>query len=169
MKPVVTFLFALILVAVQAALLRYVGGGAVTISLALPCVVYLGLHGGNTDGALGSAGIGYILDLTSGGPKGLMTFLAVVLFVACRVVGAGVEIRGRIGFVLLSTLGTFVFGIGVLVMRRAASPAESAPGAWLLPRMLLDAVLTGLASPFVAAAMRKIDGLFNKEEPSLLL
>jgi hypothetical protein len=168
MKPAVTFLFALVLVAVQAALLRCLGGGVLPVTLALPCIVYLGLHGGNVDGVLGSAGVGYILDLVAGGPKGLMTFLAVLLFVVCRVVGAGVEIRGRIGFAVLSALGTFLFSVGVLIMRRVVTPVESAPGAWLLPRMLLDAVLTGFASPVIAAAMRRIDGLFAKEEPSFL-
>jgi hypothetical protein len=168
MKPVVTFAFALVLVAVQAALLRFLGGGAFTVSLALPCIVYLGLHGGNVDGAIGSAGVGYVLDVMAGGPKGLMTFLAMGLFLGTRLVGAAVEIRGRGGFALLSGLGTVLFGIAALLFTRSVSIPEAAPGIRLLPRMLLDGVLTGLLSPLIGAAMAKIDGLFRREEAGLL-
>jgi len=51
---------------------------------------------------------------------------------------------------------------------RYTSPAETAPGLRLVPRALLEAVLTGLAAPALAPALRRIDGLFHREEPGLL-
>jgi rod shape-determining protein MreD len=38
----------------------------------------------------------------------------------------------------------------------------------LLPRALLDAVLTGLLAPVVLALLRRLDALFHREEPGLL-
>ena len=38
----------------------------------------------------------------------------------------------------------------------------------LVPRMLLEAVLTGALSPLVLAGLRRVDGVFHREEPGLL-
>jgi len=97
-KPLAHVAFALLLAAVQASLLRWLGGGALPVALLAACLVHQGLHGGNVDGAVASAGIGYVLDLVSGTPKGLMTFLAVAVFLAARLVAAAVEVRGRLAF-----------------------------------------------------------------------
>ena len=168
MRPVTAFAAALVLVAVQAALLRYVGGGAFSIALAVPIVVYLALHGGNVDGALGAAAVGYVMDLMAGGPKGLMTFLAVALFLVSRLAVAALSIHGKTGFAILSGAGTLFCGVGALILTRSVSPAESAPGFALLGRMAVEALLTGLLSPLVLLGMRRLDGLFAREETGLL-
>jgi rod shape-determining protein MreD len=167
-RVVCAFLLALLLASVQAALLRFLGGGAVHVALALPIVVYLGLHAGNVDGAVGALGVGYVVDLMAGGPKGLMTFLAVALFLFSRLVGAALSVQGATGFAVLSAVGTFIYGFAALLVTRAVSPAESAPGAGLLWRVLVEAILTGALSPLVALAMRRVDGLFAREETGLL-
>jgi hypothetical protein len=56
-RPVVAFVLALVLSAVQAGLLHFVGGGAAPLTLALPIVVYLGLRAGEVDGAVGAAAV----------------------------------------------------------------------------------------------------------------
>jgi hypothetical protein len=167
-RPVFAFAAALLLVSVQAALLRFIGGGAFSLSLALPVVVYLGLSAGNVDGAVGAAAVGYVIDLMAGGPKGLMTSLAVALFLFSRLAVAALSIHGKTGFAVLSTVGTFLFGLGALLLTRAVSPAETAPGFRLLGRVLVDALLTGALSPLVLLGMRRLDGLFAREEPGLL-
>ncbi len=48
MKPVAHVLFALAVAGVQAALLRWVGGGAFSLALPAACVVYVALHGGTS-------------------------------------------------------------------------------------------------------------------------
>jgi len=168
-RPVIAFAFALVLSAMQAALLHHLGGGAVSLALALPVVVYLGLHAGNVDGAVGAAAVGYVIDLMAGGPKGLMTFLAVALFLFSRLAGAALSVQGKSGFAVLSGAGTFLYGFAALLLTRAVSPAESAPGFALLGRMLVEALLTGAVSPLVLIAIRRVDGLFaSREEPGLL-
>ena len=140
------------------------------VALLAACVVYLGLHGGNVDGSVAAAGIGYVLDLMAGTPKGLMTFLAVLLFVVVRAVSAAVDVRGRGAFVLLSGAGALFLSLGATHppaqhdrARRprpgaAARPAHAPRGA---PhrRSLAPVVLVGL---------QRIDALFHREEPGLL-
>jgi hypothetical protein len=168
MRPVFAFAASLVLVSAQAALLHFVGGGAFSLSLALPVVVYLGVSAGNLDGVVGSAAVGYVLDLMAGGPKGLMTFLAVALFLGSRLAGAALSIHGKTGFAALTAVGTFLFGLGALLLTRAVSPVETAPGFRLLGRVLVDALLTGALSPLVLLGMRRLDGLVAREEPGLL-
>jgi rod shape-determining protein MreD len=167
-KPLAQVLFALLLAGLQAALLRWLGGGAVSASLLAACVVYAALHGGNVDGAVASAGVGYVLDIVTGSPKGLMTFLAVLLFVGARALGAAVDVRGRAGFAALSGLGAFGMSLGALILTRYTVAPEARPGAGLLPRMLVEAAVTAAASPIVLAAMRRMDGWFQRDEAGLL-
>jgi len=167
-KPVAHVAFALLLGALQAALLRWLGGGSFSICLLACCVVWAGMHGGIVDGSVASAGIGYLMDLAAGTPKGLMTFLAVALFVAVRAVSAAVDLRGRAGFALLSGLGALFLSIGATVLLRSTSASEAVPGWGLTGRMLLEALLTGAAAPVVAVGLQRLDALFHREEPGLL-
>jgi hypothetical protein len=168
MRPIIAFMFALVLVSMQAALLRYVGGGAVSLALALPIVVYLGLNGGNVDGAVGAAAVGYVVDLMAGGPKGLMTFLAVALFLGSRLAGGALSVQGKASFAVLSGVGTLLYGTAALLLTRVVSPDESAPAFSLLGRMLVEALLTGLFAPLVLLALRRVEGLYAREEQGLL-
>jgi hypothetical protein len=167
-KPVLHILFALALSAFQAAVLRWIGGGAFSLMLPVACVVYLAIHAGNVEGSVGAAGVGYVLDLTTGATKGLMTFLAVVTFVMVRAVNAAVDVRGRWGFAALTAAATLLFSTGALILVRMAAPVEVAPGLGLVPRILLEAALTGALSPLVVGGMKRIDGMFRREDPGLL-
>jgi rod shape-determining protein MreD len=167
-KPLLHIAFALLLSALQAAVLRWVGGGAFSLMLPAACVVYLAIHAGTVDGSVGAAGVGYVLDLATGTTKGLLTFLAVVTFVLVRALNAAVDVRGRWGFAALTTAATLFVSVGALALVRIAAPVEVAPGVRLLPRMLVEAALTGALSPLVLGGMKRIDGLFRREDPGLL-
>jgi rod shape-determining protein MreD len=167
-KPLAHVVFALALAALQGAVLRWAGGGAVSLLLPVACVVYLGVNGGNVDGSVGAAGVGYVMDLVTGSPKGLMTFLAVVVFVLVRAVNAAVDVRGRAGFAGLTFLAALATSLGGMVLTQLTSAEEVAPGLALLPRILVEALLTAALSPFVFMGMRRLEGLFRREEPGLL-
>jgi rod shape-determining protein MreD len=167
-KPLAHAALALLLAGVQAVLLRHLGGGALTLCLLAPPLVHLALTAGNVDGAVGAAGVGYVLDLTAGTPKGLMTFMAVVVFLAVRLVAAAVDVRGRLGFGLLSGAAAAGLSAGAIALQRAAVGPEAAPGWELLPRLLVEALLTGLAAPLVQLALRRLDALLGAEEPDLI-
>ncbi len=168
MKPLAHVAFALLVAALQAALLRWVGGGAFSLALLAVCVVHLGLHGGNVEGSVAAAGVGYVMDLMAGTPKGLMTFLAVLLFVIVRAVSAAVDTRERGAFILLSGFGALFLSICATVLLRNTTPEDAIPGAVLFPRMLLEAVLTAALAPVVGVGLNRIDTLFHREEPGLL-
>ncbi len=168
MKPLAFVLVAVVLAGLQSAVLRWIGGGALSVCLLASVVVYLGLHAGNVDGSVGAAGVGYVLDLLAGGPKGLMTFLAVAVFVLVRAVAAAVDVRSRGGFALLSGAAALTLSLGSMFLTRYTAPPETAPGATLLLRMVLEAVLTGALAPVVLAGLRRVDALFGREEHGLL-
>ena len=169
MRPVIAFVLALVLVSVQAAVLRFAGGGAVSLALALPIVVYLGLEAGSVDGVVGAAAVGYVLDLSSGGPKGLLTFLAVMLFLVSRAVGGSLSVQGKTAFAILSAAGAFLVGVGALGLIGLVATDEAAPTLALVRRVGVEALLTGLFSPFVRWAMRRLDKLLVREEPTIWL
>ncbi|HET6438111.1 MAG TPA: hypothetical protein VFG59_08620 [Anaeromyxobacter sp.] len=168
MKPLLHILFALLLATLQAAALRWLGGGSFSLMLPVACIVYLAIHAGNVEGTVGAAGVGYVLDHSLGTTKGLMTFLAVSVFVAVRALNAAVDVRGRLGFAALTATATLVMSISAALLVQMAAPLEVAPGLRLVPRMLLEALLTGVLSPAVLLGMKRIDGLFRREEPGLL-
>lgn len=167
MKPLAYVAFALLLAAVQASLLRWVGGGSFSLALVTCCVVYVGLHGGNVDGSISAAGVGYVLDLMAGTPKGLLTFLCVLLFLLVRAVSAAVDVRGRAPFGLISGAGALFLSLGSVILLRIAT-AELAPGAPVAGRMIVEALLTGILAPVVFEALKRVDALFQREESGLL-
>lgn len=168
MRAVFAFVLALLLTSLQAALLHHLGGGSIPISVALPIVVYMGVHAGNVEGAVGAAAVGYVMDVMAGGPKGLLTGLAVALFLFSRVVTAAVSIQGRLGFSILCGVGTFLYGTAALIVIRAVAPGDAAPGLRLVGRVLVESVATGLVAPLLLGALRRVEGLFSREEPGLL-
>ena len=167
-KGLMTFLAVLLFLVVRAVSAAVDVRGRAAFALLAPCVVYLGLNGGNVDGSVATAGVGYVMDLMAGTPKGLMTFLAVALFLAVRAVSAAIDVRGRAAFALLSGLGAIFLSLGALILTRYTAAAEAAPGAILLPRMLAEGIVTGALSPLVSMGLRRLDGLFHREEPGLL-
>jgi rod shape-determining protein MreD len=168
MKPLAHVAFALLLAALQAALVRWLGGGAWPLFLLAACVVHVGLHGGNVDGSISAAGIGYVMDLMAATPKGLMTFLAVALFLVVRALSAAVDVRSRAAFALLSGVGALALSICAAILGRSAAISEAAPGLVLFPRMLLEALLTAALAPAVGIVLLRLDALFHREEPGLL-
>jgi rod shape-determining protein MreD len=167
-KVAVYVLCALLLAAAQAALLHVVGGGAFSLSVLAACIVYLGLHATNVEGALGAAGIGLVQDVMLGTPKGLFTGLAVALFLVSRAVAAAIDVRSRAAFAVLTGAGALFLSLAGFILLRWGVPSEVAPRAAVLPRMLLEAILTGALGPLVLSGMRALDRLFTREEPGLL-
>jgi len=99
------------------------------------------------EGAIGAAVVGILLDGAAGGPWGLVTFLSVVVFLGVRVAASPFDARSTLGFTILSALATFAMGFGAVLLLRYVAPEGAAPGWGLLGRVLVEALLTGLAAP----------------------
>jgi len=168
MRPLAAMGAALLLATLQAALLRHVGGGAFSLCLPAAVVVHLALGAGNVEGAVGAAGVGLVLDLALGTPKGLFTSLAVLVFLVARAVGTAVHVQGRIGYAVLTGAAALALAVGALGLTRLVALPEAQPGWDLLPRAVLEAALTGLLAPLIQAGLRRLDGLLGDEAPELV-
>ena len=119
---------ALLLVAIGASATRQLSGGAVSIALAVPVVVWLGLETTVIEGAVGAVVVGVLLDASAGGPGGLLAFLSVLVFVGVRAGAGTFDARTPLGFGLLSGVATLGMGLGALLLLRYVSPEATAPG-----------------------------------------
>jgi len=167
-RPLAFVLVGLAGGAIQAVLLRTFGGGAVPLQLLVPCIAWLALEAGNVEGVTAAAGVGYAMDLFSGGPTGLFTFTGVVLFLGARAAGIAVDVRGRAGFAILTGVGCLGVSILALSLQRWAGVAEAGPSFALVPRAILEALLTAAAAPLVQLGMNRLDALLGREEPGLV-
>jgi hypothetical protein len=167
MRPVLHAVLALALVGVQAALLRHVGGGAFTLFLPVVLLVHLALTAELVEGAVAAAAVGYVIDVASGGTKGLLTSLAVATFLAVRGIRAGVEVRGWAAFAALCGLASFGLSAVAVALTRSAAPPELRPAWELLPRAALAALLTALVSPLLLRGLRRLDAALGEQASEL--
>ena len=147
---------ALLLVAIGASATRQLSGGAVSIALAVPVIVWLGLETPVVEGAIGAVIIGVLLDAAAGGPGGLLAFLSVMVFVGVRAGAGPFDARSVLGFALLSGAATLGMGFGAIVLLRYVSPTAAIPGWSLLGRVAVEAILTGMAAPPVRLLLDRV-------------
>jgi len=167
MRALLHGVLALLLAGLQAALLHHLGGGAFTLCLPAVLLVDLALSAELVEGAVAAASVGFVLDVTGGGTRGLLTSLAVATFLAVRFVRGAVEVRGRLPFAAVSALAAFGLSAGAVALGRSVAPPELQPSWGLLPRVVLAALLTGLLAPLLHLGLRRLDALFG-ERPSEL-
>jgi len=166
-RPLLHALVALALTGLQAALLRQVGGGAFTLFLPVALLVHLAITAELVDGAVAAAAVGYVLDVSSGGTKGLLTSLAVATYLGIRVIRVAVEVRGWAGFAALCGFSALGLSAGALALTRAVAPLQLRPSWELLPRIALGALLTTLVAPLLRWGLRRLDGLFRERASEL--
>ncbi len=160
---------ALLLLAIGASATRQLSGGAVSIALAVPVIVWLGLETPVIEGAIGAVIVGVLLDAAAGGPGGLLTFLAVLVFVGVRAGAGPFDARSTLGFAVLSGAATLAMGFGAIVLLRYVSPPAAEPGWSLLGRVAIESVLTALAAPPVRFVLDRVLVPANRDQPGILL
>jgi len=168
LRPLAFIAAGLLLGALQSVLLRWVGGGTVPLQLLVPCIAWLALEAENVEGVTAAAGIGYAMDLFGGTPAGLFTFMGVVLYLGARATGIAVDLRGRLGFAVLTGAGCLAGSFGAMLIQRWAGVPEAPPGASLIPRAIVEAILTAAAAPVVWLGLSRLDALLGHEEPGLV-
>ncbi|WP_437579726.1 hypothetical protein [Sorangium sp. So ce887] len=147
------------LLIVQSNLFRLIGKLNIpgsTPSLLLPLVVFMGVHEYSiARGAALAFLLGYLLDLFTGAPVGLFTFITVATFVVSR--AAGVRLAAQ---TLLTKIAlAFVFGLveGVLiVILTAIFGGDAARPRALALLVAPHAVSTALFAPFVFALAERV-------------
>jgi hypothetical protein len=159
---------ALLLVAIGALATRQLAGGAVSVALAVPVVVWLGLETTVIEGTIGAAVVGILLDASAGGPGGLLTFLSVLALVGVRAGAGPFDARTPLGFALLTGVATFAMGFGAIVLLRYVTPSPAAPGWSLVGRVAVESVLTGLAAPAIRWVLDRVLTPGHREHPGVL-
>jgi rod shape-determining protein MreD len=146
--------FALLLV--QASLRQLLPVVALVPDPVLLVVLYLGLTPRQSAwvGAVVAILLGYFTDLLGAAPKGLHSFVYVLLFYAAR--GAQVRLltRGWIFEVWFCLLAGFLGGVLVMLGRALAAPGVGVQG-WLVA--VLGALATAATAPVVFFIGRRID------------
>jgi len=167
-RALLVVLLSLVLVALGASLSHLVAGGAFSLALAVPVVVWLGMDAGLVEGAVAAAAVGVVTDAAAGGPMGLLTFLSVMAFLGTRAASSAIDARGVLAFAVLSGAATLLMGIGALLLTRYVSPPEAAPRWGLMGRVAGEALLTAVLAPAVGWMLKRVLGAAPREQPGVL-
>lgn len=155
MRLLLTLGLALLLLTVQSVLLLTFGMQALRADVTVLMVAFLALRATRVEGAFGAFALGYLLDLTSGRPTGLFTFLAVLLFLMGRVLSPLLDVRTPISFALFAAAADAVHGLlaAFFVWLTSTGPGASS----MLAALPGQVVLTGLAALALYPLLRRVD------------
>lgn len=156
MKFLITLGLALFLLSVEAVVVKYLGFEVTRIDVTVALVTFLALRASTMEGAFASYGIGYLLDLMSGRPTGLYTFLAVLTFLVARLAASLVDVRTRAAFALF-VVGADL-GHGLLAFFFSWMTSRGGAPAGSLTSLPVQALLTGLAAFALYPLLRRFEG-----------
>jgi hypothetical protein len=166
-RALLVVLLALVLVAAGASLSHHLGGGAFSLSLYVPLIVWMGLEAGLVEGAAAAVAVGVVADAAAGGPMGLLAFLSVACFLGVRAAAATAGTRGPVGFAALASAATLLLGLGAIALTRYVSTPEAAPRWGLMGRVAVEALLVGAMAPAVRWMAVRVVGSPPREESGL--
>jgi rod shape-determining protein MreD len=155
MKFVVTVLLAMALLTLESVLVQRAGLVLSRIDVTVVLLAFLALRASLLEGACSAFAVGYLLDLMSGQPTGLYTFLGVFTFLMCRLVFSLVDVRGPVAFVLF-TMGADV-GHGLLAAFFGWLTVKDGSATAVLPGLPLQVALTGAAALVLYPLLRKLE------------
>jgi len=158
---------ALVLLVLESVLVKYLGLTLARIDVTVAIVAFLSLRAGLLEGASGAFAVGYLLDLMSGRPTGLYTFLAVLTFLLGFAVRSLVEVRGPAAFALFAMGADAVHGLLALLVTWLTS--KTAGVAVLSPAGLpLEVLLTGAAAFCLYPLLQRFGPVAERPEPGVL-
>lgn len=156
MKFLITLGLALLLLSLEAAFIQFFGLTSMRVEVTVPLIALLALRASTIEGAVSAYALGYLLDLMSGRPTGVYTFLGVLVFLFGRVAASVVDVRSAMGFVL------FVAGAdaahGVLAVFFVWLTSRGGQGLWsLLAHVPLQVLLTAIVARLLYPLLRRMD------------
>lgn len=163
MRLVVTLGLALLLLSLEAVLVRYMGLSVARIDVTVLLVAFLALRANTLEGAVGAYAVGYLLDLMSGQPTGLYTFLGVLLFLFGRLAASLVDVRSAGSFMLFAAAADGLHGVLAIFFTWLTAKT---PGAWgALSALPLQVFYTAIAALLLYPVLRKLDP--GQERPEI--
>ncbi|MBC7174199.1 MAG: hypothetical protein H5U40_17275 [Polyangiaceae bacterium] len=156
-------LLGFVLLVVESTVSTVIAPGPFAPNLILPIVIFLGVAPDVSvvRGVVVSFVLGYLLDLLTGNPMSLETFVLVATFLVSRGAGLRLFLRGPAFQVGLTFLATLVAGGASSALRAVFenpppfpvhTPLESAA------RLVGPAVATAVMAPIVFALALRVDG-----------
>lgn len=167
MKFLVTLALALLLLTLESVVVQQLGLAISRIDVTVVLVAFLAVRASTQEGAISSFAVGYLLDLMSGQPTGLFTFLAVFTFLVGKLVVSLVEVRGRAAFVLFA-MGADV-GHSLLTSFFTWLTTKDGSASALLPGLPLQVTLTGVAAVFLYPLLRRFEASQDRTSSAGLL
>jgi len=166
MKFLTTVGLTLLLLTLESVAVKYLGLSVSRIDVTVAVVAFLSLRASTVEGAMSSFVVGYLLDLMSGRPTGLYTFLAVLTFLIGRLAASLVDVRSAAVFVIFAMAADLVHGLLAIFFSWLTS-RDAAFGSKLLA-IPLQVALTGLAALLLYPLFRKFDSGAERSEVGLL-
>jgi rod shape-determining protein MreD len=157
MRSLLTLLVAYILLVLQSTVLELAPVRMAAPSLGLLVVLYVGV---SSKWAISSASIvalctGYLLDLVSGAPQGVHALVFILICIFARALSTRVAVQGIVLSAAVSFVASLLASVLVIIVRARVAPEGGYGGLRDAP---LEALLTGIAGPFVMGLLRRIDG-----------
>jgi rod shape-determining protein MreD len=157
MRSLLTLFVAYVLLVLQSTVLELAPVHVAAPSLGLLVVLYVAVSGKWT---ISSASIvalctGYLLDLVSGAPQGVHALVFILMAIFARALSTRVAVQGIVLSAAVSFVASLLASVLVVIVRARVTP-ESGYGD--LKDAPLEALLTGVAGPFVMGLLRRIDG-----------
>jgi rod shape-determining protein MreD len=167
MKLLTTALLALGLLTVESVVVKYLGFSVARIDVTVVLIAFLALRASLVEGALAAFVVGYLLDVMSGQPTGLYTFLGVLLFLIGRGGDSLVDIRSPGAFVVFTLVADAAHGVLARFFTWMVSK-DAAPLFSQLGSLLVQVLLTGAAALVLYPLLRKLESDADRPRPGLL-
>lgn len=156
MKFLVTAAMALVLLSLESVIVKYFGLSITRVDVTVLLVAFLALRANTQEGAISSFTIGYLLDLSTGRPTGLYTFLAVLMFLFGKLAASLVDVRSAPMFAVFAMGTDAAHALLASFFTWMTAPKDAAGGV-VLSTIPLQVVLTGVAAVLLYPMLRKID------------
>ena len=155
MKFVLTVLLALVLLSVESVVVKYLGLSVSRIDVTVVIVAFLALRASTLEGAFSAFAVGYMLDLMSGQPTGLFTFLSVLVFLLGRVASSLVDVRSAPSFAVFAV--GMDLGHALLTAFFTWMTSKGAGVGFSLSSLAVQILLTGVTALLLYPLLRKVD------------
>lgn len=167
MKFALTVGLALLLLTLESVLVKYLGFSVTRIDVTVAMIAFLALRASLIEGAMSAFAIGYLLDLMSGRPSGLYTFLGVLVFLLGRLSHSLVDLRSATAFAAFAAAMDAVHGLLALFFNWMTTRQAGALG-FSLGGFAAQVALTAVAALALYPLLKKFDPGSERSEMGVL-
>ncbi|MDP3232101.1 MAG: rod shape-determining protein MreD [Myxococcales bacterium] len=156
MKGVLLTALALVLLSIEAVLVKTFGFEVTRIDVTIAIIVFMAVRSKTIEGSLTAFAIGYLLDVFTGRPSGLYPALAVLVFLLARAAAQLLDGKSRLGYALFAAGATVGHSLVAFLLMWLTS--KNADGRVLsLTAVPLQALLTGVTAALLFPLLSKIE------------